>query len=1541
MKRKLLALLLSVAMLFSMLLPIGAQTVKAAGDTLYVFDLEAYLGSLGASTKVQYDYLKFATALQGLANRDKPQIYFMFKNTGGQDMDQYWFDKLSEPGEYLADFNSVTETDFWALVNRFKSLTNGLVLWDENVPATANVASTIAGVEGLLPVRYDTAANSLYNELMDNQGYAASDVKKNLVGMFTGTGTIPDSSTPSTGSTKNDAYIWAKEQYLDTGKTNPSLMAYTLDGFTWTPDKGGSAKDGTILSVQIPDQMKVGETVQATVTARNTGTTETWSEAGLYRLGATSDDTCKFRLISTGGETNRIKIRDGATVAPGEEYTFTFAMKAPDVPGDYPMELRFVQDGVAWFGSTFSKTIEVVAADAPPAGTIPAAEAKDAELVSVKIPDEIVKGETAEVSVTVRNAGTEDWTENNTAGYRLGRLADKTDFAFEGTAAADRAQIGATVSSGDKTTFTFTIKAPDTTGSYELGLGFVYEDGADTTWFGDEITRAIEVVDALSDPGTPEAKAAEIISVAGPAALEAGKAGEYVVAVKNTGSDTWTENGAAGSVRVGRCDDSPLFYLYNTNGDKSTHGRGFIDRDETVEPGEIYYYRFYAQAPANNGAQVMNLQMINEGVAWFGPKKAVTINVTGGTDEWSGFSSQQVASTGAGINYPDLMNTALPNCDYYIAKKAFFWDLSPDATIAPIDDRDQPIGTDVATLEKLLRSQAEKAGNSIYTVSGFVPWHLKYTSYADPQSSMAEVASEWRMIDIISTYHGQLDADAMGMVGISNCSVFSKVPQLDEYKQNNDKGASNTLEYDPDTDYILFYMGDYDAGSWTSSMLPRLWDDPDRDGDVPLAWPINSDLINRIPHMYNYMYKTAGENDYFVTGDNGTGYLNPMFLEGSNVPAGMTDFLDVWKNHNIAANRKFDIDITGFLIAGNAGTVTETVQAAYSEMTPRGVVYQGGVLNQIYNDTPFVQYLDIGAQIPLSNAGAIADTIASQLASRKQFHCFRSVLTAPSVIEGIVDKLRENHPDQKFEVVDPYTFMDFFKEAGGEDTGDALPTYEAPKATAAITIDGVANDAEWQDAQELVVSTGDQTVKDVGTVWGDIGGDEDIKAVYKVKWDEEFLYILEDRQDNVHKAPTKDSGAEYDVDATLLMMDLNGVKSGSSWNNGDYSLWYSADSPNGGGPKVVLRGSGTAVPNERTLSGDEYTAAAQIDGSNYVVELKVPWSLFEQSDGEGFKAVAGKKAGFSPLPIDNDNNAAPRQLMWCGNGDDQSKWGNLLLTVATDFTALQDQFDEAEALEQGNYPDGLWNTFVAARAAAKALLDNRDGVSQTEVDDALAELIAAQDALAHYDSLDLTELQELYDELKDVTQDAYADDLWAYFAAARDAAQAMLDNPGTATQAEVDATTDALLEAYLNMVLGSESLRDVLQQLYDEVKDLEQGEYPDELWDFFAEARDLAKDVLDNPNATDEEVAEALLMLALSYGVLMEYVPEPVEPTPVPTVSPVVSPVPTAEPGATEAPGNAPQTGDTNGFLWLAVVMVLAAGAAVTLIVMERKRRRA
>ena len=79
MKKKVLSILLSLLMMVSTAIPV-VQTVSAEPEkqTLYVFDLETLINGLPDST-VQYDYLKFATALQGIANRSTPQIYFHFR----------------------------------------------------------------------------------------------------------------------------------------------------------------------------------------------------------------------------------------------------------------------------------------------------------------------------------------------------------------------------------------------------------------------------------------------------------------------------------------------------------------------------------------------------------------------------------------------------------------------------------------------------------------------------------------------------------------------------------------------------------------------------------------------------------------------------------------------------------------------------------------------------------------------------------------------------------------------------------------------------------------------------------------------------------------------------------------------------------------------------------------------------------------------------------------------------------------------------------------------------------------------------------------------------------------------------------------------------------------------------------------------------------------------------------------------------------------------------------------------------------------------
>lgn len=52
-------------------------------------------------------------------------------------------------------------------------------------------------------------------------------------------------------------------------------------------------------------------------------------------------------------------------------------------------------------------------------------------------------------------------------------------------------------------------------------------------------------------------------------------------------------------------------------------------------------------------------------------------------------------------------------------------------------------------------------------------------------------------------------------------------------------------------------------------------------------------------------------------------------------------------------------------------------------------------------------------------------------------------------------------------------------------------------------------------------------------------------------------------------------------------------------------------------------------------------------------------------------------------------------------------------------------------------------------------------------------------------------------------------------------------------------------------------MKNQLQKLYDAVKNLSQSGYTAESWQAFQAARDAAKAVLDNPDATQEEVSAA------------------------------------------------------------------------------------
>lgn len=194
---------------------------------LVYFDFKEACKQLPQDSVFQYDALKLVSALQGLVNRESPQLLIRFLDAEGPEgllnVDDYWLEKMQRG--WLCDRTVSHTSSLTALLKQFSGCFQGYVLWDPAVPSTSNVAATMCGVEDLLPIR----TNSPLLAYLENCGETIN-IRENLTGMFTGA---------ETGSAKCDAYLWAKRRYLDTGKCNPALMAFYIDAYTQRPEQSG------------------------------------------------------------------------------------------------------------------------------------------------------------------------------------------------------------------------------------------------------------------------------------------------------------------------------------------------------------------------------------------------------------------------------------------------------------------------------------------------------------------------------------------------------------------------------------------------------------------------------------------------------------------------------------------------------------------------------------------------------------------------------------------------------------------------------------------------------------------------------------------------------------------------------------------------------------------------------------------------------------------------------------------------------------------------------------------------------------------------------------------------------------------------------------------------------------------------------------------------------------------------------------------------------------------------------------------------------
>jgi len=198
-----------------------SMCVSSNSATLCVYDM-----SDKANTPAVFDEEIFVATLQGIVNRDRPRL-FVIKN---HKLDTSQMSKILKTEGPLAKAISEKPSKFDDLVRYFKRDIKGVCVWDPDIPATLNVAITAAGAENAPVVRYDKSSGSLYERFVISDSGFKFPVMVDLVGKFKEQEKIPDTDLDSTGSSKCDAYLWAKTRYLDTGKVGPTLL-YNCDGY--------------------------------------------------------------------------------------------------------------------------------------------------------------------------------------------------------------------------------------------------------------------------------------------------------------------------------------------------------------------------------------------------------------------------------------------------------------------------------------------------------------------------------------------------------------------------------------------------------------------------------------------------------------------------------------------------------------------------------------------------------------------------------------------------------------------------------------------------------------------------------------------------------------------------------------------------------------------------------------------------------------------------------------------------------------------------------------------------------------------------------------------------------------------------------------------------------------------------------------------------------------------------------------------------------------------------------------------------------------
>ncbi len=370
---------------------------------------------------------------------------------------------------------------------------------------------------------------------------------------------------------------------------------------------------------------RASEHVTFRARVKNTGDTlwlcEERPEGGFVKLGGHVFGEDR-QLIARG----HLQAELPRDVAPGEELELEARLLMPFRPGRYRLRLDLVDEFVAWFEQLGSQPVDVEVLvegfldSRAPHQLLAALEPPEDRLLRAARP-----GAALQLKLGLRNAGDSAWLAATADGAGAVALGGHL-LAEDGTRLEwdfFRQPLPHDVEPGQRLELDCAFAAPPESGRYRLQVDCVADRvGWFESWGSQPVDFVLEVGDERPDSTAPGRLRAELELVPAEDRIAAhpGARVERRVRVRNTGNTLWLFAAGAGQVALGG-------HLRDARGQLLEQDlfRAPLSRD--LAPGEQGEIGLAFSAPAAAGAYVLELDLLIEGLTWFGPRGSATLSL--------------------------------------------------------------------------------------------------------------------------------------------------------------------------------------------------------------------------------------------------------------------------------------------------------------------------------------------------------------------------------------------------------------------------------------------------------------------------------------------------------------------------------------------------------------------------------------------------------------------------------------------------------------------------------------------------------------------------------------------------------------------------------------------------------------------------------------------------------------------------------------------------------------------------------------------------